>query len=439
MGDVVLFKGQYYMSMTSSNNQRPDYTQPYNIEYEYNQNVIGKYYWSLTQSSNPKWESIQLWDSNIPYNKKTYVIHNEIVYISVEKTNMEDEPGISNKWQRIYSMVPDTDIIYNDDNNQIIEMNNSYYMINNNLSNSTLDNGINIYINKKWKNILININISDNTIPGLTNSNRDDLYNELSEKLTAFNFIQCINNITNKYGFTDYLNYIIIDENNNIKKYNFNNIEGLPYYIMCEEPDEINMKSNSLSINIEDVPKKLKANKILSTISPDLSNLNYYNKTAIAVNIKQDDINKIDNIKGIKNDIIYRFSGFYMPIFYSIDLFESPKIDSNYNLIEKNYKFDTTLTNFGIIKERKIRKVNHKEHILKLYNNVDEKSIYPMIDEFGYTVVDSFIFKSTWDIDYHIMTSNNSDDIKKINTIPTTTTNKYDSIGVQENIKNINL
>jgi hypothetical protein len=37
------------------------------------------------------------------------------------------------------------------------------------------------------------------------------------------------------------------------------------------------------------------------------------------------------------------------------------------------------------------------------------------------------------------MTSNNSDDIKKINTIPTTTTNKYDSIGVQENIKNINL
>jgi hypothetical protein len=203
------------------------------------------------------------------------------------------------------------------------------------------------------------------------------------------------------------------------------------------------MKLNSISINAIEAPKKLKASKILSTISSDLSNLNYYNKTAIAADIKQDDtqpktISNLHRINNIKYDTIYRFSGFYMPIFYSIDLFESPKIDSNYNLIEENYKFDTTLTNFGIIKERKIRKVNHKEYILKLYNDTDEKSIYPMLDEFGYTVVDSFIFKSTWDSDYHIFTSNNPNYAKKME-VKSSIISDYVSVGVQEDIKNINL
>jgi hypothetical protein len=40
--------------------------------------------------------------------------------------------------------------------------------------------------------------------------------------------------------------------------------------------------------------------------------------------------------------------------------------------------------------------------ILKLRNSEDLKSIYPMLDEFGYLSVDSFIFKSTWDYEYHI-------------------------------------
>ncbi len=69
-------------------------------------------------------------------------------------------------------------------------MNNSYYMINTNNSKSTLKNGINIYINNKWKNILINIYISDNTLLNISDSDRDLLYNELNKKITAYNFIQ---------------------------------------------------------------------------------------------------------------------------------------------------------------------------------------------------------------------------------------------------------
>jgi hypothetical protein len=70
-----------------------------------------------------------------------------------------------------------------------------------------------------------------------------------------------------------------------------------------------------------------------------------------------------------------------------------------------NYSFDTTLTNFGIIKERKIRKVNRSKNLLKMAEVTDTNSIYPMVDEFGYTFVDMFIFKSAWDFDYYIESS----------------------------------
>jgi hypothetical protein len=70
---------------------------------------------------------------------------------------------------------------------------------------------------------------------------------------------------------------------------------------------------------------------------------------------------------------------------------------SFYNPIYGNYKFDTDLTNFGLMLERRVRKINRVGSVLKLQKN----SIYPMIDEFGYTFMDFFIFRSTWDQGYH--------------------------------------
>jgi hypothetical protein len=78
-----------------------------------------------------------------------------------------------------------------------------------------------------------------------------------------------------------------------------------------------------------------------------------------------------------------------------------------------NYKFDTDLTYFGIMKERKIRKVNKLGSILKLKEVKDINSIYPMIDEFGYTFCDFFIFRSTWDFKYHLETSIASKKVSK--------------------------
>ena len=82
------------------------------------------------------------------------------------------------------------------------------------------------------------------------------------------------------------------------------------------------------------------------------------------------------------------------------------KIETSfYEPIYGNYKFDTDLTSFGVIRERKIRKVNRSGSILKLKEVSDTNSIYPMLDEFGYTFADFFIFKSTWDLNYHLETA----------------------------------
>ena len=444
-GSVVLFKGKYYMSMTSSNQYRPDYTTPYDISRKYNSyrsgldgvsvyENVGSYYWVATQSTSPKWKTVGIWNPSTSYNTSTYVAHNSIVY-SCASSQTGNEPGISNDWTREYSLVPDTTLAYNSTTNPIIEMNNSYYMINSNSSNSTLENGINIYINKKWKNILININIADNTIPSLSEADRDTLYNDLNTKLTAYNFIQCLNDLSNKHGFTDYVNYIIIEEDGSIKRYNYNSIEGLPYYITCETPDEVLMKRDSLLKKVVEIPKQLKPTLVLKSIVPNLINLNYYNGVAIAVEINPNKDTPKPTVnfhggKSITEELIYRFSGFYMPLFYDIQLFDKNLFTSSTG----NYKFDTTLSDFGLVKERKIRKINHKASVLKLNNVKDQKSIYPMIDEFGYTTVDTFIFKSSWDTNYHYMSSN-------ILTIATSTTtiNNPGLIGIQTPIKNINL
>ena len=92
-----------------------------------------------------------------------------------------------------------------------------------------------------------------------------------------------------------------------------------------------------------------------------------------------------------------------VPIFFSQS---SYKVNNNsfHNPVYGNYKFDTDLTYFGVMKERKFRKVNRVQSLLKLREVKDTKSIYPMIDEFGYSFSDFFIFKSTWDYEYNIET-----------------------------------
>lgn len=413
-GELVIFKGKHYMSMTSSNHLRPDYIRAFKTGTDY------AYFWVATQSSNPLWIPIQLWNPSQYYpslSGATYVVHEDVVYKTRQDSAIPygsetgNVPGISGDWDDVYSLKPFTDENYTESFNPIIEMNDSYYLLTSNTTNSTLECGINIYINKKWKNILININISDNTTLNISNSDRDSLYNELNKKLTAFNFINCINDISNKYSFTDYVKYIIIEEDGTFKSYDYDNIEGLPYLILCEDPDEITIKRNSLNWTPIDLPKSIKPTKFSLIIEDNLINLNDYNEIPVAASIINTDDSTIVNRvyhggTNILEDIIYRYSGFYMPLFYEIQLFEKNYFTSSVG----NYRFDTSLSEFGLAKERKIRKINKNGSVLKLEDSKDEKSIYPMLDEFGYTFVDFFIFKSSWDNEYYYSTFTNQID-----------------------------
>lgn len=407
--DIVLYRGQWYISTTSSNSLPPD-----SIDFWVRTVGKAKYqvkYWTPTTTYDPRWIEIDLWNPSLAYRTNVKVVHNNTIWLSNLRVLPDEEPGISKKWTRVYSIEPDTTFVYQPTStgNPIIRMNNKYYLINSNIRNSTLDNGLIIYINKKWKNILVNINIADNTYPNITNSERDNLYTDLYKKLTALNFINSINDITNKYGFTDYVSYVVIGEDGKISKYNYNlNITKLPYLLKCEVPDSLKVKVQSLTKTPIQLPEKIVPFRVLKngTIR-SLKEINYYNNLPVAATIVENKFRPkvLENLHGNKNitsEEIFRYTGYYSPLFYDIELFEKGREDRPTG----NYKFDTSLTNFGMMMERKLRKCNRKGSILKLKDQDDLQSIYPMLDEFGYTISNFFIFKSTWDYEYHVQTLN---------------------------------
>jgi hypothetical protein len=241
-------------------------------------------------------------------------------------------------------------------------------------------------------------------------------------KLTAYNFINCINNLSNKYGFVDYIKYVIIDENGS-KVYSYNNVSELPLIITAESPDQLLSRIKSL----DKFPKTLNVNQFKAKRKLDKANiqtidmLNWFNDSLSLgteiVKVKGDPT-IIPYYSGLSNNIynnLFRHSGPYCPIFYNIELFQQ-SVSSDGSI--KNYKFDTSLTSFGLAKEQIISKVNRNSNLLQLRNKPDLKSIWPMIDEFGYTTTNFFIFKSTWDFEYHV-------ECNEIKQVPPPVVNKF--------------
>lgn len=382
----VIYNGKYYKSLINGNENYPN-----NRKYW----IIDTSVESLIANGSliPTWSKIQLWNRNT---LSTYTVHNDILW-RIATSVYTDEPGTTLAWSRAYSLVDDTTFQYNNtiNGNNTIKFNNRYYYCSSTASNATLENGANVYINNTNKEILLHIYINDNTYNNVKNVERDQLYTDIYSKLTANNIMNYINNPDTKSGFSDTIKYYI---DSVTQSYNWSN---LPYILTAEIPDQVDIKLNSYNVLTNSPNKNLiKAKKILDkgTIK-SISQINHYNDIPLATNIH---INKgdnliIDNEHGLKNLVntsIYRFSGHYMPMFYEIDLFD--KTESH------NCKFDTTLSNFGLMKERIFSKVNRKKNILKFKNQKDVNSIYPMLDEYGYSYKDYFIFKSTWDNKYYI-------------------------------------
>jgi hypothetical protein len=303
-GTIVHYQGKFYKSLSDGNIFPPSDDSK----------------WSVTtnQWNNFRWDIVRYW-SPIRQYQNEYVILDETLYV----TNTQDKipsgtiPSKSVKWKKVYSMNPDTDIKYQKDFNPYIKQGSQYLKIVSNPRNSTLENGIKIYVNKRFKNILINIYVNDNTIERISNSNRDDLYSTDNSKITASNFIDSINNIQEKNQFSDYLTYIIIGEDGGIAEYKSgSNIENLPMVVLAQRPEAISVVTNSFDTlsspqTLLNPNKSLKNNQVLNK-----SMLNYYNSTHFA-----------SEMAGLYNDPIektyYRFSGRYMPLFYDIELFNS--------------------------------------------------------------------------------------------------------------------
>jgi len=95
-------------------------------------------------------------------------------------------------------------------------------------------------------------------------------------------------------------------------------------------------------------------------------------------------------------------------IYYTINGIETG--NTYISNIERNTVFDTGLNEFGEISELMYSKVNEHVNPLKIQGTEEDKSIYPKIDEFGYSWDKRFIFKSSWDNDYYIRTKNEIDE-----------------------------
>ena len=314
-GAIVFFKGAFYMSDLENNINSPDGSGWIKVPDAYSQF---------------KWQPVGIWTPNRQYNGdgiRTYILHNDVLYKSVDTKQIPsgENPSKSTRWQRVYSMVPDTDLAYTYTKNPIIRQNGEYYRIVTNTTGVTLDNGIKIFINHKYKNVLVNIYINDNTITGLKNVDRDSLYNSLSKKLVAKNFIDYINNPMLKNGFSDYIKYHIINSDGTQTEHRFDqNIESLKHIIFAEHPDLIKVKTNSL-IHIEKNESKIKPTKYLNDgkiNTPD--QIDYFNNTHMAVEIVEnvERQNIYDKYYNLHNKI-FRFSGNYMPIFYDVELFNT--------------------------------------------------------------------------------------------------------------------
>jgi len=219
----------------------------------------------------------------------------------------------------------------------------------------TLDSGITIYINKKWKNVLVNITINDNTITSdkiimdeTRNLERDSLYVLTNGRLTTANFIRQLNDLDKLYGFVDYTSYVVIEEDGRFKRFNFkNDLDKLPYLMICEEPDAFELKNDSLRYKINTVDKNvLKSSRYLVNGQLDnLEKIDFYNDLPLGVEIQnvKSDLPVLKNFNSQKSPIFqnyFRHSGYYMPIFYEVELFTNADLYDTGKLCEAQFVLD---------------------------------------------------------------------------------------------------
>jgi hypothetical protein len=397
IGDICFYQNNYYIK--TNNTGVPFYSG--NISYAANSYVYlnNKIYYSVAANntcplfSNTwdiideemalEWELLDLWNNDTVYNTNDYCYHNKMVYKAINP-NSTNEPSPSNTdWELIYTF----DYKYQisnilDVNNQSITnvkyINKHFYIYDNVIG---FDNGIEFYINNDNKTVLCHIYVNDNTID--LELKRNDMYELLYYNYTIHNFLDNISDLNNSTLYNS-LRYHII-QNNEITSYERNvNINLLPCYITYDKID-INQINDTYYV----AAYKLAESKL----NVKLYIKNYIDADTINDYDGQEMYSVIDNKQRVplKDTYLRRYSGNYEPIIYKLDMF-----DHNREVFALGNR------DFGKIKELIIQKVNHTGTNLKLIN---DKAIYPILNEFGFMINDKFIFNSRFSNNYYVQST----------------------------------
>jgi hypothetical protein len=323
--------------------------------------------------------------------------------------------------------------------------------------NNSDKNGIHIFVNDKFKNVLIIIN---QVIPiniewnSLNNTNvfgenyglyygktKDELYNIFPvtgttikeyrpDDLTSYYYVNTLNNLNVKNVYESFVSYYFIDEDGGYAKtemIKFNNStfnDGQikdwsnkfpPFYVDTEISSDINIKKRSYDVYPLRGPNTNIYDKYLvyaDNIPLTSSYIDQPLSRTIVLNDKDDTINKVTHGETLySSKIISRFIGYHEPLFKNISLFK-PRYywynsgTTSYQCIDGNYVFGDNLYQFGTINELMYSKVNEDGNFLKLKDTDTERSYYPMVDEIGISQTDRFIFLSSWDKNFYIKTLN---------------------------------
>ncbi|MFM2392630.1 MAG: Tenacibaculum phage PTm1, partial [Bacteroidota bacterium] len=216
------------------------------------------------------------------------------------------------------------------------------------------------------------------------------------------------------------------------------NWENTDFVINIDLPSEVLIKEKAFittAINNSDIPdfdinNSLENRKITEDVSNNpnftsdglqvdsVNDINSFNNYPIAKTITQ---NTVDTREAweLENDTdpsLFRYDGVYAPIFKTVPLFRplvykeirdnkvAPILGSgNWKFYDPNSsKAAPNLSGFGQIEELLFSKCNNVSSILKIQNPSDkEKSVYPMVDEYGYDFDARYMFAANFEPSYY--------------------------------------
>ena len=231
--------------------------------------------------------------------------------------------------------------------------------------------------------------------------------------ITAYQFMNACNWFNSTTVFDQPITYHYIDANGNYSVYPMTVGTVPPYLIQVFTAKELNLKSTSFDVEPVQNQALFNAYRPSNIINEPIARIIEQDNTYAGIQPQGYGETPIYELT------IYRHDGPYEPVFKNIDIFNKKDytyLNGNLTIYEGWYRFgDNTPTysgqtgyqNFGTMEEMMISKVNpnRSDSILKL-SNTPENSIYPMVDEYGLDFEPRFIFKSNWDSQFFITTSN---------------------------------